>query len=65
MDPVGDFVHIYEKDLELIDNTPSLRLRFEKGAQQMLREVDEDSSEKEEEDIKSKDISIREPDQTK
>ena len=31
MDPVGDFVHICEKDLEIIDSTPSLRLRFEKG----------------------------------
>ena len=31
MDPIGDFVHICEKDLEIIDSAPSLRLRFEKG----------------------------------
>ena len=49
MDPVGDFVHICEKDLEIIDNTPSLRLRFDKGTQTVCR-FDEDSSEKEDED---------------
>ena len=50
MDPVGDFVHICEKDLEIIDNTPSLRLRFDRGAQPACRSVDDDSSEKEDED---------------
>ncbi len=49
MDPVGDFVHISEKHLEIIDNTPSLRLRFDKGSQAVCR-YEEDSSEKEDED---------------
>ena len=43
-DPVGDFVHIVEKDLEIIDNMPSLRLRFETGIQVVRRiEVSDDS----------------------
>ena len=29
IDPIGDFVHIYEKDLETIDQKTSLRLRFD------------------------------------
>jgi len=31
VDPVGDFVHICEKDLEMIDGKASLRLRFEQS----------------------------------
>ena len=50
VDPVGDFVHICERDLELIDNTPSLRLRFEKTVQAVYRDGEEDSSEKDEEE---------------
>ena len=47
-DPVGDFVHIDEKEIEMIANIPSLRLRFERGMQPVKRhEVDVDSSDKE------------------
>ena len=55
MDPVGDFVHICEKDLELIDSTPSLRLRFEKGMHPVYRDFDEDSSDKEEDELSIRD----------
>lgn len=50
VDPVGEFVHISEKDLEVIDNTLSLRLRFEKSMHQSYRSPVEDSSEHEEEE---------------
>ena len=43
-DPVGDFVHICEKDLEMIDGKASLRLRFEQSKGQEQRDYDEDSS---------------------
>ena len=46
MDPVGDFVHICEKDLEMIDNAPSLRLRFEKGINQLYHDDEESDSER-------------------
>ena len=58
MDPVGDFVHICEKDLELIDSTPSLRLRFEKGMHPVYRDFEEDSSDKEDDELSVRD-SIR------
>lgn len=44
VDPVGDFVHISEKDLEVIDGTLSLRLRFDKGVSQSFKANEEDSS---------------------
>ena len=55
MDPVGDFVHICEKDLESIDNTPSLRLRFERGVNTLYREEEDSYSEKDaaDEDVNS------------
>lgn len=51
VDPVGDFVHIFEKDLECIDNSLSLRLRFEKGVQPIYKEEDAESSEKEDDGL--------------
>lgn len=50
MDPVGDFVHISEKDLEIIDNTMSLRLRFDKSVQQTVKSNEEDSSDHEDDE---------------
>ena len=41
-DPVGDFVHIQAKDLEVIANYPSLRLRFEKLQGPMYPDSDEE-----------------------
>ena len=41
-DPVGDFVHISEKDLEIIGEQPSLRIRFEKSQSKMYPDSDDD-----------------------
>ena len=32
-DPIGDYVHVSESDLEIINDSPSLRLRFENPQQ--------------------------------
>ena len=45
IDPVGDFVHIREQDLELIDNTQSLRLRFDKADQPNFKSLNDSDSE--------------------
>jgi len=50
-DPVSEFVYIAGKDLEIIADTPSLRLRFEKSLAPQYRDENDDSSEKEEEEI--------------